>query len=62
MCPYLLLYWHGLLYNEGKRKRSDSILLKAPTPTDKSKNNVTNQKRHQKFDYTTIADRLRTVS
>ena len=26
------------------------------------KSNVTSQKRHQNFDYTTIADRLRTVS
>ena len=30
--------------------------------TEKSKNKVTTQKRHQNIDYTTIADRLRTVS
>ena len=32
-------------------------MTKAPTPTDKSK-----KKRQQNFDYTMIADRLRTVS
>ena len=39
-------------------------MTKAPTLTKKSKklkNNVTTQKRHQNFDYTTIAHRLRTV-
>ena len=33
----------------------------APTPTEKSKNNMKTQKCHQNFEYTTIADRLRTV-
>ena len=33
-------------------------MTKAPTPTEKSKNNVTTQN----FDYILIADRLRTVS
>ena len=35
---------------------------KAPTPTENPKSNLITQKRHQNFDYTTIADRLRTVS
>ena len=37
-------------------------MTKAPTPTENQKNNVTPQKRLQNFDYTTIVDRLRTVS
>ena len=32
-------------------------MTKAPTPTENPKSNVTTQKRHQNFDYTTIADR-----
>ena len=38
-----------------------SPITKAPTPTEKSKKQRDNTKRHQNFDYTTIADRLRTV-
>ena len=38
-----------------------SPITKAPTPTEKSKKQRDNTERH-KFDYTTIADRLRTVS
>ena len=37
-------------------------MTKAPAPQTNSKHNVTTQKRHQDFNYTTIADRLRTVS
>ena len=37
-------------------------MTKAPTPTENSNINVTTQKSHQNFDYTTIVDRLRTVS
>ena len=37
-------------------------MTKAPTSTENPKSNVTTQKRHKNFDYTTIADRLRTVS
>ena len=37
-------------------------MTKAPTPIQHPKGKVTTQKRHQNFDYTTIADRLRTVS
>ena len=38
-------------------------MTKTPTPTDKSEKQRDNiKKRHQNFDYTTIADRLRTVS
>ena len=61
---------------KGKRQRSDSVLwqkeekkeiwfspmTKALTSTENPKSNVTTQKRHQNFDYTTIADWLRTVS
>ena len=36
--------------------------IEAPTPPENPKNNVTTQKRHQNFDYTTIVDRHRTVS
>ena len=46
-----------------KRKISDSVLLLKPIhPQKNPKSNATTQKRHQKFDYTTIADRLVTVS
>ena len=37
-------------------------MTKAPTPTEKSKKQRDNRKRHEKFDDTTIADRLGTVS
>ena len=37
-------------------------MTKAPIPTENPKSNVTTQKRHQNFDYTTIAGRLGTVS
>ena len=37
-------------------------MTKAPTSTENLKSNMTTQKRIQKLDYTTIADRLRTVS
>ena len=38
-------------------------MTKAPTPTEKSeKQRDNNKKCHQNFDYTMIADRLRTVS
>ena len=38
-------------------------MIKAPTPTEKSKKQLDNIKNATKnFDYTTIADRLRTVS
>ena len=47
-----------------KRKRSDAFLWQKPLhPQTNPKSNVTIQKRHQKnFNYTTIADRFRTVS
>ena len=44
-----------------KRKKSDSVLLKAPTLTEKSKKQRDNTKTPPKFDYTTIPDRLNTV-
>ena len=38
-------------------------MTKDPTPTEKNpKSNVKTQQRHQNFNYTTIADRLMTVS
>ena len=37
-------------------------MTKAPIPTENPKRNVTIQKLHQNFDYTTIADRHRMVS
>ena len=37
-------------------------MTKAPTPTDKSKTQRDNTKATKNFDYTTIADRVRTVS
>ena len=37
-------------------------MTKAPTPTEKSKKHMTTQKATKNFDYTMIADRLRTVS
>ena len=38
-------------------------MTKHPTPTEMSKGQTDNtKKRHKKFDYTAIADRLRTVS
>ena len=46
-----------------KRKRSDSVLWQKPLHRQKNpKSNMTTQKCHQNFHYTTIADRLRTVS
>ena len=46
-----------------KRKRSDSVLRRKSLHRQKNpKSNMTTQKRHQNFDYTMIADRLRTVS
>ena len=37
-------------------------MTKFPTPTEKSKKECDNKKSHPNFDYTTIADRIRTVS
>ena len=37
-------------------------MTKTPSPTEKSKKQRDNTKSHQNFDYTTIADQLRTVS
>ena len=52
----------GSVYLRRKRKRSDLIIWqKSWHPQNNPKINVTTQKRHQNFDDTTIADRLRTV-
>ena len=46
-----------------KRKRSDSVVWQKPLQTQTNpKRNMTTQKRHKNFDYTTTADRLMTVS
>ena len=49
-----------------KEKKEDiwlGFMTKTLKPTENSKQSkVTTQKRHQKFDYTAIADGLRTVS
>ena len=46
-----------------KRKRSDSILWQKPLHQQKcQKGKVTTQQHTKKFDYTAVADRLRTVS
>ena len=37
-----------------------SPMTKAPTPTEKSEKQRDNTNTHKNFDYTTIADRLRT--
>ena len=54
-----------ILTEQEKKKEENwlSPMTKAPTPTEKSEKHRDNiQKRHQNFDNTTIADRLRTVS
>ena len=47
---------------EKKEKIWLSPMTKAPTPTEKSKKQRNNKKRHQNFDYTTSANLLRTVN
>ena len=50
-------------YTEQKEEIRLSPMTKAPTPTDKSKKQCDNTKNATKnFHYTTITDRLRTVS
>ena len=56
-----------LYFKIHKQEKTEEIWLspmtKAPTPTEKSKKQRDNTKNATKnFDYTTIADRLRTVS
>ena len=57
-------HWSWVFYAlERKRKRSDSVLWQKSLPPQKNpKSNVTTQKRPNNFNYTTIADRLLTVS
>ena len=55
--------WILNAYSEKKKEIWFSPMTKAPTPTDKSKKKRDNTKNATKnFDYTTIADRPRTVS
>ena len=51
---------HGL--QEKKEEILLSPMTKATAAIENPKSNVARQKRHQNFDETTIADRLRTVS
>ena len=55
-----------LIGPKGQEKKKEIWLgpvTKAPTPTEKSKKQPDNTKKlHKNFDYTTITDRLRTVS
>ena len=48
-------------YGDKKEEIWPSPMIKAPTPTECHKGKVTTQ-RHKKFDYTAVADRLRTIS
>ena len=50
------------MYWENKVEIWLSPMTKTPTPTEKSKMQYDNTKRHKNFDYTTIADRPGTVS
>ena len=55
--------WNMRLPRRKKEEIWLSPMTKAPTPTEKSKKHRDNIKNAPKnFDYTTIADRLRTVS
>ena len=49
------------LYREKKEEIWLSPITKAPTPTEKFKKQRDNKKATKNFDYTTIADRFRTV-
>ena len=59
-----LAYLNGYVYYKWKRKRSNPVLWqKTLIPTEKSKKQRDNTKNATKnFDFTTIADRLMTVS
>ena len=58
--PYLMT---SKVFNKRKRELIRlNPLTKALTPTENSKKQSDNTKRHINFDYTTVADRLRTVS
>ena len=51
------------MWQEEKEEIWLSPMTKAPTPTEMSKGQSDNTtKRHKKFDYTAVVDRLRTVS
>ena len=59
--------WDSIIENINFQEKNKEIWLSpmtnAPTPAEKSKKQHGNiKKRHQNFDNTTIADRLRTVS
>ena len=67
---YKVAHTHTIMYfifrrkfiHKRKRRRSDLVVTKAPTPTDQSKTTWQFKNATKKFDYTTIADRLKTVS
>ena len=55
--------WRQNIYDKEKKEQIWLVrMTNAPTPQTNLKRNVTTQKRHKNFDYTTIADRLRTAS
>ena len=57
--PYVPLCFAG----DTKRKRSDSVLWQKPLhPQNNLKSNMQHKNATKNFDYTTIVDRLRTVS
>ena len=68
-CTFICCHIHdcNIVYFDVKQEKKEEILLspmtKAPAPTEKSKKQRDNTKNAtKKIDYTTIADRLRTVS
>ena len=59
----LFIIWKFWLRDtKRKRKRSDSVLWQKPLHPQKSKSNGTTQNDTKNLDYTTIAERFRTVS
>ena len=54
-----MFWWAFQIETEGDLTRSYD---KNPYTNNKFENQLTTQKRHQNFDYTTIADRIRTFS
>ena len=68
--PLIMLYWENhhadirvkWIRQEKKEEIWLSPMTKAPKPTENPKSNVTTQNATKNFDYTTTANRLRTVS
>ena len=63
MCWYVIVLWAMNVAWEKKEEIWLSPMTKAPTPTEMSKGQSDNTNNAtKKFDYTAVADRLRTVS